>query len=207
MAGLLATKPDPLQLTPASGAERRRISVAILMTDHTDRRFSGPVLAELKAWANPAATSFDKLSVVACRALECSSTAQQPAGHDPRTIRPTWRAWARMQGEHLGQETTEEDQVAIKVIVELRAKPGRRGELEHLLEGLVATQGPSQQGFLGSSRYEVPGDPDVLIEIAEWESAEARDAHLEEAAATGAYAPLIGLLAAPFRATVIKQRP
>ena len=47
----------------------------------------------------------------------------------------------------------------------------------------------------------------MLIEIAEWESAEAREAHMEESAATGAYAPLIELLAVPFRATVIKQLP
>ncbi|MGZ8702654.1 MAG: hypothetical protein ACXWZY_10255 [Gaiellaceae bacterium] len=47
----------------------------------------------------------------------------------------------------------------------------------------------------------------MLIEIAEWESAEARLAHMEESAATGAYAPLIEMLAAPFRATVIRQLP
>ncbi len=48
---------------------------------------------------------------------------------------------------------------------------------------------------------------DMLIEIAEWESAEARTAHMEEAAATGAYAPLLEMLAVPFRATVIKRLP
>jgi quinol monooxygenase YgiN len=50
-------------------------------------------------------------------------------------------------------------------------------------------------------------DPDVLVEIADWESAEAREAHMHEAAATGAYAPLLELLAAPFRVTVISQLP
>jgi quinol monooxygenase YgiN len=97
--------------------------------------------------------------------------------------------------------------LAIKVIVELRAKPGRRDELKRVLESLIVTQGPGQDGFLGSTQYGVPGDPDVLIEIAEWECAEARDAHMKEAAATGAYAPLLELLAAPFRATVISQLP
>ena len=97
--------------------------------------------------------------------------------------------------------------MAIKVIVELQAKPGRRAELSSLLDGMVAKQGSSQQAFLGSSRYEVLDNPDMLIEIAEWESAEAREAHMEESAATGAYAPLIELLAVPFRATVIKQLP
>ena len=97
--------------------------------------------------------------------------------------------------------------MAIKVIVELQAKPGRRAELERLLESTVANQGPGQCGFLGGTRYEVIDNPDALIEIAEWESAEARAAHMEESAATGAYAPLIELLAAPFRATVVKQLP
>jgi quinol monooxygenase YgiN len=50
-------------------------------------------------------------------------------------------------------------------------------------------------------------DPDVLVEIADWESAEAREAHMHEAAATGAYAPLVELLAAPFRVTAISQLP
>jgi quinol monooxygenase YgiN len=95
--------------------------------------------------------------------------------------------------------------MAIKVIVELHAAPGRRDELKDLLESLIAAQGPSQRGFLGSTRYEVIGDPDVLVEIADWESAEARDAHMQEAAATGAYAPVVELLASPFRATVIRQ--
>jgi quinol monooxygenase YgiN len=97
--------------------------------------------------------------------------------------------------------------VAIKVIVELHAKHGRRDDLKRELESLIATQGPGQDGFLGSTRYEVLDDPDGLVEIADWESAEARDVHMHEAAATGAYAQLIELLAAPFRVTVISQLP
>ena len=97
--------------------------------------------------------------------------------------------------------------MAIKVIVELQARPGMRGELLSLIERIVAEQGPTQRGFLGSTRYEVLDNPDTLIEIAEWESAEARAAHMEGAAATGAYKPLLELLAAPFRATVIRQLP
>jgi quinol monooxygenase YgiN len=97
--------------------------------------------------------------------------------------------------------------VAIKVIVELEAKPGRRSELERVLESLVAEQGAGQRGFLGSTRYEALEHPDLLIEIAEWESVEARLAHMEESAASGAYAPLLELLAAPFRATVVRQLP
>ena len=80
-------------------------------------------------------------------------------------------------------------------------------QLNSLLDSMVAEHGPSQPGFLGSARYEVLDNPDTLIEIADWESAEARAAHMEESAASGAYAPLIEMLAAPFRATVIRQLP
>jgi quinol monooxygenase YgiN len=97
--------------------------------------------------------------------------------------------------------------VAIKVIVELQAKPGRRSELMSLLENIVAKQGPSQRGFLGSTRYEVLDNSDMLVEIADWESAEARVAHMQEAAASGVYAPLFEMLAVPFRATVISPLP
>lgn len=97
--------------------------------------------------------------------------------------------------------------MAIKVIVELQAKPGRREELVSELESLIATQGSREDGFLGSTRYGVLDNPDVLLEIAEWVSAEARDAHMMEAAATGTYAPLLDLLAAPFKAMVICPLP
>ena len=62
--------------------------------------------------------------------------------------------------------------MAIKVIVELQAKPGKRAELISLLESIVAEQGPNQRGFLGSTRYEVLENPDMLVEIADWELAE-----------------------------------
>ena len=100
-----------------------------------------------------------------------------------------------------------ENETPVKVIVELQAKPGLRAALMTLLESVVAEYGPDQGGFLGSTRYEVLDNPNIVVEIADWESAEARQAHLEEAAARGAYAPLIELLAAPLRATVIRQLP
>ena len=93
--------------------------------------------------------------------------------------------------------------MAITVIVELQAKPGRRGELEELLGSIVASQGPAQPGFLGSTRYEVLDDPDTLVAIADWDSAESRMAHLEEAMATGVFEPLAQHMAAPFRVTVV----
>jgi quinol monooxygenase YgiN len=97
--------------------------------------------------------------------------------------------------------------VAVKVIVELRAKPSRRDELKALIERMLAEQGGSQQGFFGSTRYAVIDNPDMLVEIADWESAEARTAHMRESAATGLYSPLLDLLAAPFRVTVVSQLP
>ena len=97
--------------------------------------------------------------------------------------------------------------MALKVIVELQANPGGRDELAALLGRIVEREGSSQSGFLGSSRYEVPDDPDLLVEVAEWESVEARLTHMEEAAATGAYAPLLELLAAPPRVTVLRPLP
>ena len=75
--------------------------------------------------------------------------------------------------------------MTIKVIVELKAHPGRRDELRTVFEGMLTAQGPGLPGFLGSSRYEKLDDPDVLVEIADWASAEAREVHMTEAAATG----------------------
>ena len=95
--------------------------------------------------------------------------------------------------------------MTIKVIVELQARPGKRPELTHLLESVAARLGPSTPGFMGSTRYEVLDNPDILVEIADWESAEGRAAAMQQAMDSGAYAPLGELLAAPFRATVISQ--
>ena len=97
--------------------------------------------------------------------------------------------------------------MTIKVIVELQAKPGKRAELKSLLESVVAKYGPGQSGFLGSMRYEVLDNPNILVEIADWTSVEVRATAMQQAMADGAYAPLEDLLAAPFRATVIRQLP
>lgn len=47
--------------------------------------------------------------------------------------------------------------------------------------------------------------PDALVEIAEWDSADAQAAAVEHAMASGVYAPVIELVAAPFKATRIGQ--
>lgn len=98
-------------------------------------------------------------------------------------------------------------EAAIKVIVEFQARPGLRVELKKLLESVVAEHGPDQRGFLGSTCYQVLDNPDILVEIADWESAEARAEAVQQVMASGAYAPLPELLAAPIRATVIRQLP
>ncbi len=97
--------------------------------------------------------------------------------------------------------------MAVRVIVELRAKPGRRDELRSLIAEIVATHGPSMRGYLGGELYEVLDDTDALVEIADWESAEARQALMEDATVLEAMAPMLDLLAAPFRATVVSRLP
>jgi len=98
-----------------------------------------------------------------------------------------------------------ENEAPIKVIVELHAKPGRRAELKSLLESVEAKFGSSQPGFLGSTYYEVLDNPNILVETADWTSAEVRAAAMQQAMASGAYGQLEELLAAPYRATVIRQ--
>jgi quinol monooxygenase YgiN len=100
-----------------------------------------------------------------------------------------------------------ENEAAIKVIVEFQAKPGRRAALMSLLESVVAEHGPDQRGFLGSTCYVVLDNPNILVEIADWESAEARAEAMQQVMTSGAYAPLSELLAAPLRATVIRKLP
>ena len=61
----------------------------------------------------------------------------------------------------------------------------------------TSIKSPSRRHAAGSSI------PDGLVEIAEWESAEAQAAAVEQAAATSIYAPVVELVAAPFKATRI----
>jgi quinol monooxygenase YgiN len=95
--------------------------------------------------------------------------------------------------------------MSITVVVELQAKPGQREELRSLVEKLGADHRP--KGYLGSTYYESLDNPDLLVDIADWESAEARTTHLQESMAAGAYDPVMELLAAPFRAIVIRRLP
>lgn len=92
----------------------------------------------------------------------------------------------------------------IKVIVQFQAKPGKRAELRALLRSIATTHGPSATGFLGSTVYETLDSDDGLVEIAEWESAHAQADAVQQATATGVYAPVVDLVAAPFTATRIR---
>ena len=55
--------------------------------------------------------------------------------------------------------------MAIKVIVELQVKPGKRTELKNLLESVATTLGQAKPGFLGSTRYEVLDNPDIVVRL------------------------------------------
>ena len=93
--------------------------------------------------------------------------------------------------------------MAVKVIVELPAKAGRRDELRSVIEHIATIDRPD--GYHGSTYYESLDDPDLLVDIADWESPEARTEHLATATAAGAYAPALELLDGPVRATVIRR--
>ena len=93
--------------------------------------------------------------------------------------------------------------MAVKVIVELHAKAGRRDELRSVIEHIATLDRPD--GYHGSTYYESLDDPDLLVDIADWESTEARTTHLATATAAGVYAPALELLAGPVRATVIRR--
>jgi len=97
--------------------------------------------------------------------------------------------------------------MAIMVIVEFQAKPGQRAELLRLMESMGEKFGPimRERSGLDFALYEASDNPDMIVEIAEWETAEARQALVEEAVATGAFAPMMELLAKPPRATYLRQ--
>lgn len=94
--------------------------------------------------------------------------------------------------------------MTIKVVVELKAHPGMRDELQVVFERMLTEHASNIDGFIGSSRYEKIDDPDVLVEVADWTSVEAREAHMKVAAEEGTYAPLSALLAEPFRIAVLR---
>lgn len=96
--------------------------------------------------------------------------------------------------------------MAIKVLIQLRTKPGARDEFKRFIEKFVAELGPSmkQRGWMGSTFYEALGDPDLLVEIADWTSAEAHSAVVADPAFGEALAPGVEQLAGPYEVTVLE---
>ena len=54
-----------------------------------------------------------------------------------------------------------------------------------------------------SARLGAVEDPDLVVEIGEWESAEAREAVFEQIDASGGFGPMFDVLAAPLRVTIL----
>lgn len=94
--------------------------------------------------------------------------------------------------------------MAIKTIIELQAKPGKRDELIKAMDNVLASM-KKTKGFIGIVRYEVIDNPDSLIEIAEWETAETRQAWLEQSMVTGSLNSLMGKLGVPFKAITVRE--
>ena len=94
--------------------------------------------------------------------------------------------------------------MAIKTIIELQAKPGKRDELISAMDDVLSSM-KNAEGFLGITRYEVIDNADSLIEIAEWESPEARQTWLEQSMVTGSLNNLMGKLGVPFKAITVRE--
>jgi quinol monooxygenase YgiN len=95
--------------------------------------------------------------------------------------------------------------VAVKSITEFTIQPGRRDEFVSLFESLV-TQNLSTVRDAGCSEATlctVVDDPEKAVEIADWESGQARDAAMQSEA-FGVFAPMFELLAGPISATVVE---
>lgn len=94
--------------------------------------------------------------------------------------------------------------MTIKTIIELQAKPGYRPELVKAMDNVLASM-KEAKGFIGITRYEVIDNPDSLIEIAEWETPEARQTWLEQSMVTGSLSNLMGTLGVPFKAITVRK--
>src|SRR5664279_4127721 len=96
--------------------------------------------------------------------------------------------------------------MAVKAISEFSIQSGRRDEFVRLFQSLVAQHLEDLRtvGCHGTTLYVVVDDPDKAVEIADWDSAEARERMLQ-GEAMGAFAPLFELVAAPPNATVVEQ--
>ena len=85
--------------------------------------------------------------------------------------------------------------MAIKSIVEMKAKPGRRDELLSTLQGMSAVDAP---GFIAAEHYRNIEDEDTVIGIYDWKTNEDRVAW-SESVKPGTRKQLLDVLAAPMR--------
>lgn len=97
--------------------------------------------------------------------------------------------------------------MAIKSITEFTIQPGRRDEFARLFESLVAQSLSTLRdaGCSEATLWAVVDDPDKAVEIADWESGQARDAAMQSGA-FGVFAPMFELLAGPVSATWSSDR-
>ena len=95
--------------------------------------------------------------------------------------------------------------MAVKAISEFAIQPGRRDEFVRLFEKLVTQHFEDMRaaGCHSTTLYLVVDDPDKVVEIADWDSAEARERMLQTEAIS-AFAPLFELVAAAPKATVVE---
>ena len=54
----------------------------------------------------------------------------------------------------------------------------RRARFRNRSRDADVSRSPGTPGYHGSTRFEVLGHPDMLVELADWESAETRNAHM-----------------------------
>ena len=94
--------------------------------------------------------------------------------------------------------------MAIKSISVFTIQPGRRDEFVELFKSLVDQHLPiiRAAGCSTAVLYTVVDEPDKAVEIADWESADARDA-AQTNEEWRVFAPLFELVAAPPSATVV----
>lgn len=94
--------------------------------------------------------------------------------------------------------------MAIKAIVEMHARRGKRAELLKALENLHEHR-KDAPGLAGYELYEMMDDPDKLIEIVEWETREARQAWLEQITASGVLSRVVGTLRRSYDAVTVRR--
>ena len=91
--------------------------------------------------------------------------------------------------------------MAIKSIVEMKAKPGRRDELLSMLQ---QTSAADATGFIAAEHYRNVEDEDTIIGIYDWKSNEERLAW-SQSRDPGTREELLAMLAMPMRITLAEH--